>query len=305
MKNYPRGPTCRNGFGYALIKEPAPESARYAEGPCPLASGTDPAAVLLFLACGCRQGGRLSGASRRAAAMADEEAVRDGLARRMEGDHELLAASPVTARPLTVSAPLLLNTGDLQWESVEHLVAWLARRVEGWEETWLYGERGQNQHGIDVVGVTGRNAAVFQAKRLKEFTQYDLEHAVGRYVRGERPFGARRLVVVTTHDANRTEISEKLFELRGTYPDLQIELWNRKRLSDLLRPHPDIVTAFFGANSCTHRRHSSVSSACPPGGQASQALMAPDPSACVTAHSSTSPPLSSVLHSGAIAILAC
>lgn len=179
--------------------------------------------------------------------MADEKAVRDGLVRRMEGDHELLAAPSVISRPLTVSAPLLLNTGDLQWESVEHLVAWLVRRVEGWEETWLYGERGQNQHGIDVVGVTGQNAAVFQAKHLKEFTQADLERAVDRYARGKRPFGARRLVVVTTHDANRTEISDKLFELRGTHPDLQIELWNRKRLSDLLRLHPDIVTAFFGA----------------------------------------------------------
>ncbi|MFJ4031507.1 hypothetical protein [Streptomyces griseoluteus] len=179
--------------------------------------------------------------------MADEGAARDGLVRRMEWDHELLAVPSTTARPLTVSAPFLLNTGDLQWESVEHLVAWLARRVEGWEETWLYGERGQNQHGIDVVGVTGRNAAVFQAKRLKEFTEHDLERAVGRYARGKRPFGARRLVVVTTHDAIRTEISEKLFELRDAYPDLQIELWNRKHLSDLLRPHPDIVTAFFGA----------------------------------------------------------
>ncbi|KUL53269.1 restriction endonuclease [Streptomyces sp. NRRL S-1521] len=179
--------------------------------------------------------------------MTDEEAGHNGLIRRMETNHELLAAPSATARPLTVSAPLLLNTEDLRWESVEHLVAWLARRVEGWEETWLYGERGQNQHGIDVVGVTGRNAAVFQAKHLKEFTQADLERAVDRYARGKRPFGAHRLVVVTTHDANRTEISEKLFELRGTYPELQIELWNRKRLSDLLRPHPDIVTAFFGA----------------------------------------------------------
>ncbi|MET8697157.1 hypothetical protein ABZV65_31980 [Streptomyces bauhiniae] len=179
--------------------------------------------------------------------MTDEEAGHNGLIRRMERSHELLAAPSVTARALTVSAPLLLNTGDLHWESVEHLVAWLARRVEGWEETWLYGERGQNQHGIDVVGVTGQKAAVFQAKRLKEFTAYDLECAADRYARGKRPFGASRLVVVTTHDANRTEISEKLFELRGTYPDLQIELWNRKRLSDLLLPHPDIVTAFFGA----------------------------------------------------------
>ncbi|MET8012899.1 restriction endonuclease [Streptomyces sp. NPDC005271] len=180
--------------------------------------------------------------------MAEGEAVHGGLpVHRMEVDHTLLAAPSATTRPLTVSAPHLLNTADLEWESVAHLVAWLARRVEGWEETWLYGERGQNQHGIDVVGVTGRDAAVFQAKRLKEFTRRDLEQAVDRYARGKRPFGARRLVVVTTHDANRTEISERLFELQGAYPDLQIELWNRKRLSDLLQPHPDIVTAFFGA----------------------------------------------------------
>ncbi|MFF3453730.1 hypothetical protein ACFYXH_05250 [Streptomyces sp. NPDC002730] len=43
-----------------------------------------------------------------------------------------------------MSLPRLLNTGDLDWESVEHLVTWLVRRVEGWEEAWLYGTRGQN-----------------------------------------------------------------------------------------------------------------------------------------------------------------
>ncbi len=180
--------------------------------------------------------------------MAEGEAMHDGLStRRLGADHALLAAPSSRARPLTVSAPHLLNTADLEWESVEHLVAWLARRVERCEETWLYGERGQNQHGIDVVGVTGSTAAVFQAKRLKRFTKRDLQQAVERYARGKRPFGASRLVVVTTHDANRTEISDTLVALRREHPDLKIELWNRERLSNLLRPHPDIVTAFFGA----------------------------------------------------------
>ncbi|MGW5036080.1 hypothetical protein ACWEQW_32985 [Streptomyces nigra] len=87
----------------------------------------------------------------------------------------------------------------------------------------------------------------FQAKRLKKFTKRDLQQAVERYARGKRPFGASRLVVVTTHDANRTEISGTLVALRREHPDLKIELWNRERLSNLLRPHPDIVTAFFGA----------------------------------------------------------
>jgi hypothetical protein len=52
--------------------------------------------------------------------------------------------------------------------------------------------------------------------------------------------------VVTTHDANRTEIYDRLFEVRLEYTDLTIELWNRESLSTLPNSHPEIVTAFFG-----------------------------------------------------------
>ncbi|MFI5638448.1 hypothetical protein ACIA8H_13635 [Streptomyces goshikiensis] len=165
----------------------------------------------------------------------------------MGAEHALFRRPRLTAPPLVVSSPHLLNTHDLDWESVEYLIAWLVRKVEGWEETWIYGERGQNQHGIDVAGVTGTEAAVFQAKRLKTFTREDLERAVDRFATGKRPLGATRFVVVTTHDASRTEIQDRLMELRQRHPDLQLELWNRKRLSDELRPHPEVVTAFFGA----------------------------------------------------------
>ncbi|MER5774564.1 HEAT repeat domain-containing protein [Streptomyces sp. NPDC002039] len=165
----------------------------------------------------------------------------------MGAEHALFRRPTLIAPPLVVPSPHLLNTHDLDWESVEYLIAWLVRKVEGWEETWIYGERGQNQHGIDVAGVTGTEVAVFQAKRLKKFTCEDLERAVDRFVTGKRPLGATRFIVVTTHDASRTEIQDRLMELRQRHPDLQLELWNRKRLSDELRPHPEIVTAFFGA----------------------------------------------------------
>lgn len=179
--------------------------------------------------------------------MSELGASDSGMGTRIGAGHELLGRPRRTAPPLTVSAPLLLNTHELDWEGVEHLVAWLTRRVEGWDEAWRYGTQGQNQHGIDVVGVRGTDAVVFQAKKLKRFTKADLERAVTRFVRGKRPFGASRFVVVTTHDADRTEIYDRLVDLRREHQDLEIELWNRERLSNLLRPHPDIVTAFFGA----------------------------------------------------------
>ncbi|MFF3453729.1 hypothetical protein ACFYXH_05245 [Streptomyces sp. NPDC002730] len=69
--------------------------------------------------------------------------------------------------------------------------------------------------------MSGTDAAVFQAKTLKRFTRRDLEKAVDRFVRGKRPFGASRFVVVTTHDADRTEIGDRLFEIRREHPDLK------------------------------------------------------------------------------------
>ncbi|MFC8663973.1 restriction endonuclease [Streptomyces sp. NPDC057199] len=170
---------------------------------------------------------------------------------RIGAGHPLAAEPSRTAPELPVPSPMLLNTHELPWETVEHLVAWLAREVEGCQEAWLYGTRGQAQHGIDVVGISGGDATVYQAKDLKEFTDRDLEKAVNKYAGGRRPFGAQRLVIVTTADANRTEIREKLADLRTANPDLAIELWNRQKLSELLRDQPRIVTVFFGPATTT------------------------------------------------------
>jgi hypothetical protein len=149
--------------------------------------------------------------------------------------------------PLTTTAPLLLNLGDLTWEAVEHLVVALAREVDQAREARLYGRRGQRQHGIDVVAFFDcQPTTVYQAKRYAKFTAGDLRAAVAAFSRGPRPFGASRLVVVTTADIADTRIEEALASERAAHPDLSIELWGRVQLSDKLLDQPKLVRRFFG-----------------------------------------------------------
>ncbi|MFJ6438605.1 hypothetical protein [Streptomyces sp. NPDC091416] len=149
--------------------------------------------------------------------------------------------------PLTVTAPLLLRTHDLSWEALEHLVVALAVQADHALEARPFGRGGQAQDGVDVVAFfSSQPAAVYQAKRYEKFAASDLRRAVLAYASGSRPFGARRLVIVTTADVRDTKVDLELTRLREQHRDLVIELWGRQQLSDMLFALPDLVRRFFG-----------------------------------------------------------
>ncbi|MGY4958343.1 hypothetical protein [Streptomyces nigrescens] len=164
------------------------------------------------------------------------------------GPDRPLGSAPVRLPPpLPTTAPLLLNTHELAWEAVEHLVAALALEVEQATEARLYGRPGQDQQGIDVVAFfDGKPTSVYQAKRYTTFTAADLRKAVVSYAGGRRPFGAHRLVVVTTASVADTKVDEELVALRKRHSDLVIDLWGRQQLSDILHNVPHLVRRYFG-----------------------------------------------------------
>src|SRR5262249_26195506 len=139
------------------------------------------------------------------------------------------------------------NTGDMPWESFERLILRIARSVEGALDVRLFGNRGQTQHGIDLVGFfTDRDPTVYQGKRVQQFSTRDLEKAVARYAEGRRPFGATRLVIAVASPVQETTLLERLAELRELHTDLEIDLWDQNDISEKLRDKPAIVEAFFG-----------------------------------------------------------
>jgi hypothetical protein len=162
-------------------------------------------------------------------------------------DDELLAPPNQFPPPLVVPKPDLLNTHEMPWPAFEKLVVDLAQKLDGAFEARRYGRPGQAQHGLDVVGFFAEEMpSVYQAKRRQQFDADDFENAVKLYAEGRRPFDANRVVVAVASEVLDTAVTERLHKLRQDFPDFTIELWDRARISDLLRHQAQIVTRFFG-----------------------------------------------------------
>jgi len=148
---------------------------------------------------------------------------------------------------LVEARPQLLPIHELTPDDFERLLLRVAREVDGLRGLHKYGVPGQRQHGLDVVGfdAAGRPHG-YQAKRYASFTERDLAKAVEDYTRGERPIRVVRLVIGVATLAERTQIVDELAAQRERHPDLEVELYDQRRLSELLRDRASIVREFFG-----------------------------------------------------------
>lgn len=177
--------------------------------------------------------------------------------------------------PLADLAPPLLNTHEMDWDPFEGLVLAMARTLDGAYDVRRFGKLGQAQDGLDVVAFFAeRKPSVYQAKRWQAFGAGDLEQAVDRYTGGRRPLDADRLVIAAASEARDTQTIEKLAELRKQHKGMEIELWDRRDISDRLRNQPRIVSTFFGP--ATAAAFCTTTPLQPPIGTAAEASIAAD-----------------------------
>jgi hypothetical protein len=152
---------------------------------------------------------------------------------------------PVLELP-PVREPDLLPLRALEWVDFERLCVRLARHVEGLRNVRMYGRRGQNQRGLDLFGIEpSDNYVVYQARDIERLTGPALKQAVDDYMNRGRAFGARRFVLAVACDVRDTKVDEELVAARKRYPDLDIELLDAERITDLLRGQREIVEQFF------------------------------------------------------------
>jgi hypothetical protein len=138
------------------------------------------------------------------------------------------------------------------WENFELLLRRLAQEVRGLRQIQLYGSRGQAQFGIDIVGRAADDTfEAIQGKRYQKFTKADLTKAVTTFLtrREELPFDFSQLFSAAGCDVERTEIVNELNRLNQENPDLEIVVWDRRRIGGMLRDRREIVTEFFGESA--------------------------------------------------------
>lgn len=150
-------------------------------------------------------------------------------------------APPVTSKPQTL--PFL----ELGWEHFERLCMRIAERVDGAVDFGLYGMQGERQDGIDVYGSRKDGyTSVYQSRRVRSLSASQVRKAVTDFAKGRRPFDPQRFVLCTAISIRSTKVLDALHDCRNMYPDLEIERFDRERLSGFLRTQPDLVESFFG-----------------------------------------------------------
>jgi hypothetical protein len=152
---------------------------------------------------------------------------------------------PVLELP-PVREPALLPLRALTWVDFERLCVRLARHVEGLRGVRMYGRSGQDQRGLDLFGIEpSDDYVVYQARDIERLTGPALNKAVDDYMDRGRAFGARRFVLAVACDVRDTKVDEELVAAQKRYPDLDIELLDAERITDLLRGQREIVEQFF------------------------------------------------------------
>ncbi|MFJ9023035.1 tetratricopeptide repeat protein [Streptomyces sp. NPDC102259] len=152
-------------------------------------------------------------------------------------------------RPVVINGKIgSLPFHDLAWDAFERLVWELVVATENLSPCYRYGTTGQAQGGIDIAGrATDGSWSAFQVKQVAQFTEASARKALDLFVRGPRPHGATRLVMVTSCSGTRTQVRDAAHRYREQYPDLNLgEVWDAEYLGHLLRPQPLIVARYFG-----------------------------------------------------------
>ena len=141
----------------------------------------------------------------------------------------------------------MLPTHEMSWINFERLLLRLAREVVGLRSVMEFGDRGQAQEGLDVVGINAAGETEgLQGKRYQRFTRADLDAAVGVFLRGAVSVPVRQLYVGVSCIAKDRKVVDRVLELNVLHHPVMIELWDRKRISEMLRPLPELVWEFFG-----------------------------------------------------------
>jgi hypothetical protein len=138
---------------------------------------------------------------------------------------------------------------SLRWEDFERLCLRCARNESDVVRAQLYGERGQDQAGIDLYArLMNGQYRVYQCKNEKEFGPAKIRAAVEKFLGGDWANSAKELVVCTRESLKPTQRSQEFERQANELSKKAITLtpWDSGALDELLKNQPELVDDFFG-----------------------------------------------------------
>ena len=146
-----------------------------------------------------------------------------------------------------------LPFGELTWENFEKLIRRVVRREATIAECWVYGDRGQNQHGLDILASrreTPGDFACYQCKRVNKFSANNIKKTVDTFLEGKWADKTKSFALCTSLALNDTKQIDEIVAQRTrlAVKGIEFQVWDGSEgghLSERLKQHPDIVDDFF------------------------------------------------------------
>lgn len=169
-----------------------------------------------------------------------------------------LEGRPTGSPPnLTVTAPQVLPFSGLTPENFERLIVRLLRLESDVLHCQLYGNRGQDQHGIDLYARVPSPAdpkrahRVVQCRNVSGMTGRDIATAVDKFIEGHWAPRSETFVIATRASSVRKDRAEAVEESAAKLSKVGVkfELWDSEELSHRLRDQRSVVRSFFGKNT--------------------------------------------------------
>ena len=133
------------------------------------------------------------------------------------------------------------------WADFESLLWRVLWDVEGLRDAYLYGLPGQAQLGLDVIGHAPDNTWVaVQSKKHKNFGPQDLQDAVDEFLKKPHPFKVTKFVIGVSRDVRTDKAIDKIADLKVQLDPIEFVVWDKRKLSQMLREHPAVVREYFG-----------------------------------------------------------
>lgn len=139
-------------------------------------------------------------------------------------------------KPEITGTAHVLPFDKLSADDFERMCVWLVQR-EGFEAVEHLGAAGSEQ-GRDITAQRDGKHWAFQCKRVQHFSYATAVNEINKLPQDGMPDVYVFMVSSNVADKSRQKI-------RADYPGLEIHLWARTKLDEMVKRYPEIVTEFF------------------------------------------------------------
>lgn len=167
-----------------------------------------------------------------------------------------LYTPPTTLLDLPVETRVQeLPFSRLSWEDFEKLCLRLVHNDSENIHCQLYGERGQEQSGIDLYAreKSTHIYKVYQCKRVKKFGPAKIKDAVDKFIGSDWAKKANVFVLCTSESMTSKDRAEEIEIQSRELQKINIEfkVWDSTELSIMLKRDPELIDDFFGRHWVT------------------------------------------------------